>query len=50
MARPYAYAMRSEKPKLPENVDWESLSEMEQGRLALAIANWIMTELEHRKD
>ena len=49
MARPYAYAMRSEEPKLPENVQWESLSEVEQGRLAMAIANWIMTELEHRK-
>lgn len=49
MARPYAYAMRSEEPKLPENVEWDSLSEVEQGRLAMAIANWIMTELEHRK-
>jgi len=50
MARPYAYAMRSEEPKLPEGVEWESLSEVEQGRLAMAIANWIMTELEHRKN
>lgn len=50
MARPYAYAMRSQEQKLPENVDWESLSEVEQGRLAMAIANWIMTELENRKN
>jgi hypothetical protein len=50
IARPYAYAMRSQEPKLPENVEWESLSEVEQGRLAMAIANWIMAELEHRKN
>lgn len=49
MARPYAFAMRSQEPKLPENVDWQSLSEVEQGRLAMAIAHWILNELENRK-
>lgn len=48
MARPYAYAMRGREPELPEDQDWEELSEMEQGRLAMAIARWIITEQENR--
>ncbi len=48
MARPYAYAMRGKEPELPEEKDWEALSEMEQGRLAMAIARWILTEQENR--
>ena len=48
MARPYAYAMRGKEPELPEDQDWEELSEMEQGRLAMAIARWIITEQENR--
>ena len=48
MARPYAYAMRGKEAELPETQDWEELSELEQGRLAMAIARWIITEQENR--
>jgi hypothetical protein len=51
MARPYALAMRSqEAPKqLPRNADWSKLSEVERGRLAMAIAHWMMAEIKHNQ-
>ncbi len=51
MARPYALAMRSqEAPKqLPRNVDWSKLSEVERGRLAMAIAHWMMAEIKQNQ-
>ncbi|NJM56387.1 MAG: hypothetical protein HC857_01470 [Synechococcales cyanobacterium RU_4_20] len=48
MARPYAFAMRGQEVELPEDQNWEEISEMEQGRLAMAIAHWILTEQENR--
>ncbi len=50
LARPYAYAMRGKEPELPEDLDWEELSEVEQGRLAMAIARWMLTEQENRRN
>ncbi len=49
MARPLAVSMRSgTTAQMPVAEEWETLSEMEKVRLALALANWIMTEMKHQ--
>ncbi|MFM6201130.1 MAG: hypothetical protein ACKPE1_18665, partial [Dolichospermum sp.] len=52
LARPFAYSMRSSEPdKLTslirdlENRDWCSLSEIEQAKISLAIANYALEYL-----
>jgi hypothetical protein len=58
LARPYAFAMRSTAadPEKPESVlgslanrDWTSLSEIEQARISLAIAQYALTQLENQE-
>jgi hypothetical protein len=49
LARPLAVSMRSgTTAQMPVAEEWETLSEMEKVRLALALANWIMTEMKHQ--
>ncbi|MFH7025352.1 MAG: hypothetical protein ACHBN1_08095 [Heteroscytonema crispum UTEX LB 1556] len=52
LARPYAYAMRSSEPQNLETVlgkvdnrDWNTLSEIEQAKVSLAIAYYALSEL-----
>lgn len=54
LARPYAYAMRSSESQGVESVldnvnnrDWTTLSEIEQAKASLAIAQYALTELSH---
>lgn len=53
LARPYAYAMRSSEPENVEsalgnvrNRDWTALSEVEQARASLAIAQYALAQLQ----
>ena len=52
LARPYAYAMRSNESQKVESVlgkvkksEWTALSDIEQARISLAIAHYTFTEL-----
>ncbi len=52
LARPFAYSMRSSEPhtltsviKDFEHRDWENLSEIEQAKISLAIANYALQHL-----
>ncbi|MEC4814537.1 MAG: hypothetical protein SAK29_14860 [Scytonema sp. PMC 1069.18] len=53
MARPYAFAMRSEKSQNPTTVvenlgehEWASLSEIEKARMSMAVAYYALNELQ----
>ena len=56
LARPFAYAMRGKETEAIESVpgnaqsrDWTALSEIEQARLSLAIAQYALAQLRHEQ-
>jgi hypothetical protein len=57
MARPFAYNMRNQQPQnfesllgKAENIEWKNLSDIEQARVSLALAQFALKELNSHPD
>jgi hypothetical protein len=55
LARPYAYAMRSEPDtenidNLARSIDWQELSEMEQAKLTMLVTKYALDRLADQAD